>query len=691
MLRPATALGLLLLTVLHLSVLASTVPAATFTVDSTADAVDAVPGDSICATATAVCSLRAAVQEANATAGADTISVAAGVYLLTLSGSDDIAATGDLDLTEDVTIVGAGSDVTQVSAVPAIRVFELIGPVTVAMTDVAIVGGDATFGAGINASDAGSVLSLTDVKIVSNHASSTGGGLSIAGMLSMLRGEVFSNSAGTGGGGAALVNADIRDSTFRSNVTPDGSVDSDDIIGAGVGTITATNSTFTGIVATLSFCLPPPFPDCTAGPGLNLRNVTAEEVQVYNYGGVSHGPTMIRNSIVLACGGLVVSEGYNLFETSDCFISGDLTGNIVDTPALLHPLGDYGGPTETRPPMALSPAVDAGNPATPGGGGTACDTSDQRQAVRPEGVSCDMGAVETRCGDGAMQTEEECDDGNAINGDGCDNNCTTTGCGNSVVSPGETCDDGNTDDGDCCSSSCLLDVVGTACTDDGNDCTTDFCDGLGSCIYSNVAAGTSCSDANLCTSDEICDGAGTCSGTFCDSCYNCDAFLGCVFPDVCDELLPEKAKIKLKQGSTDEKDQLRVSWKAGFLDKLDFPNVGSGTLQVCVYDGNDEIVFSGMAFDACTSTGDCWTDLSNGFRYKDKNRLPDGLAKMKLKAGNSSRMTASGKGIDLDLAVFPLVTPVRLRAFRALYNNCVAADFTTDQTNSPDQFKAKVP
>ncbi|MDO8615675.1 MAG: CSLREA domain-containing protein [Dehalococcoidia bacterium] len=39
---------------------------ATFTVDSTADAVDDAPGNGVCATAGAVCTLRAAVQETNA-------------------------------------------------------------------------------------------------------------------------------------------------------------------------------------------------------------------------------------------------------------------------------------------------------------------------------------------------------------------------------------------------------------------------------------------------------------------------------------------------------------------------------------------------------------------------------------------------------------------------------------------------
>src|SRR5690606_38888623 len=72
-----------LLTFLLLSaVMVQTAHAATFTVNNTADAPDANPGDGICATASGVCTLRAALQEANAAAGADTINVPAGTYTL---------------------------------------------------------------------------------------------------------------------------------------------------------------------------------------------------------------------------------------------------------------------------------------------------------------------------------------------------------------------------------------------------------------------------------------------------------------------------------------------------------------------------------------------------------------------------------------------------------------------------------
>src|SRR5574341_1748137 len=78
--------------------------AATFTVNSVADLPDAVPGNAACETANGdgVCSLRAAVQEANAFPGADTINLATGTYVLTRAGQDDSASNGDLDITDDL-------------------------------------------------------------------------------------------------------------------------------------------------------------------------------------------------------------------------------------------------------------------------------------------------------------------------------------------------------------------------------------------------------------------------------------------------------------------------------------------------------------------------------------------------------------------------------------------------------------
>src|SRR5437870_10369966 len=58
--------------------------AASFTVNSTLDAVDASPGDGLCADATGACTLRAAIMETNALPGADEITLPAGVYALSI-------------------------------------------------------------------------------------------------------------------------------------------------------------------------------------------------------------------------------------------------------------------------------------------------------------------------------------------------------------------------------------------------------------------------------------------------------------------------------------------------------------------------------------------------------------------------------------------------------------------------------
>jgi CSLREA domain-containing protein len=61
-----------------ISVVAAAANAATFNVTTQNDTLDANPGDGACADGGGACSLRAAIGEANALAGADTIMLPAG-------------------------------------------------------------------------------------------------------------------------------------------------------------------------------------------------------------------------------------------------------------------------------------------------------------------------------------------------------------------------------------------------------------------------------------------------------------------------------------------------------------------------------------------------------------------------------------------------------------------------------------
>lgn len=118
----------------------------------------------------------------------------------------------------------------------------------------------------------------------------------------------------------------------------------------------------------------------------------------------------------------------------------------------------------------------------------------------------------------------------------------TSVCGNGVVETNEDCDDGNLVSGDCCDSSCHFEPPSQSCDWDMNPCTIDHCDGAGSCVLDSYAtSGTSCdADANVCTLDE-CDGSGGCGfvsnaplglvcgddGLFCNGQEVCDGAGSC--------------------------------------------------------------------------------------------------------------------------------------------------------------------
>jgi hypothetical protein len=100
--------------------------AVTFYVDSEIDEVDALPGDGVCATLTGGCTLRPAIQEANALPGEDASEVPAGNYVLAIPGIDeDLAAAGDLDILGDLILTGSGMDETVIDAAGLDRVLEI--------------------------------------------------------------------------------------------------------------------------------------------------------------------------------------------------------------------------------------------------------------------------------------------------------------------------------------------------------------------------------------------------------------------------------------------------------------------------------------------------------------------------------------------------------------------------------------
>src|SRR5690606_29193379 len=78
--------------------------------------------------------------------------------------------------------------------------------------------------------------------------------------------------------------------------------------------------------------------------------------------------------------------------------------------------------------------------------------------VLNNGGSCDgLAPTPPNCGDGTRDSDEECDDGNALSGDGCDARCKMEPyCGDGILDPGEECDGANTSNADGCLETCQI-------------------------------------------------------------------------------------------------------------------------------------------------------------------------------------------------------------------------------------------
>lgn len=221
----AGALVLLLSLTLTGSRLVSAAPAGmTFNVTDLIDVPDVNPGDGKCETAPGnkICTLRGAVQEANALPGPDTINLQAQTtYKLTRVGTDDTALYGDLDVKGELTINGADQTVIDgIGSISHDRVFELTGIVTI--SHVMIVNGKPAPGPG------GAIynhvfLTLTDSTIQNNGTTgASGGGIYNEGTATIIHSQFLSNKAALGG---AIYNAktiNVLNSSFVQNSAENG-------------------------------------------------------------------------------------------------------------------------------------------------------------------------------------------------------------------------------------------------------------------------------------------------------------------------------------------------------------------------------------------------------------------------------------------------------------------------------------
>jgi CSLREA domain-containing protein len=194
----------------------------TFGVNQTSDEVDTATGDGRCVTASGTCSLRAAIQEANADPGPDTIGfLLSDTYTLTRAGMfENAAATGDLDISDDLTIVGA----VYVNGGGIDRVFHLVGTPTVSIVGLNVYGGKLAdgYGDGAGILVSGGSLTITGGYVYGNDGKGWGGGVHVAAGASLTTASspsISGNSAGIGGGvsGAAGSTINLKGAYLNAN------------------------------------------------------------------------------------------------------------------------------------------------------------------------------------------------------------------------------------------------------------------------------------------------------------------------------------------------------------------------------------------------------------------------------------------------------------------------------------------
>jgi len=267
----------------------------------------------------------------------------------------------------------------------------------------------------IDGGQSGSVVSIPATKAnvtlsqftIRNGHGSPGGGISNFGTLTVSNSTISGNNAycpsepchnhGSGGGIFNVGTLTVNNSTVSGNTAQDsgGGIDSYAAATVTNSTITGNSSSFDG--GGIANC---------AGPLLvNNSTVVGNSTPVLG-GGIYHddrfgGTTTIQNSIVAnstsggSCSGTMISNGYNLSSDDTCSFSGP--GDLNNTNAMLGPLQNNGGPTQTMSLLSGSPAIDAGNPNGCTDGLGHLLKTDQRGAPRPDKEDtggCDMGAYE---------------------------------------------------------------------------------------------------------------------------------------------------------------------------------------------------------------------------------------------------------------------------------------------------------
>ena len=331
------------------------------------------------------CSLREAVINANNNdqsgstdcapgSGPDTISLPNGTILLALTGADeDLAATGDLDITSPITINGQGMNQSVIDGNGSDRIFHVLPGADLTLTGMTVQGGQVITGAGGGILNQNGAVALTNVKITGNSALTPGPTLPInLPSLAPLAGAPTVREHIQPNLGQRTSDSPLPELTLSSS--QDQAIDSSPIqptlqaqmavtpprpgVGGGIfssaltGTarLAITNSIISGNDATL-----------TGGGVVNYaRNGMAEAT-------IAAG-SVISNNVSLAAGGLsnlALTDGTIQAVVTDSTIRQNVAGGPSGGGGGLHNLGVFGGQSK----LEVINSTITGNTSAANGGG----------------------------------------------------------------------------------------------------------------------------------------------------------------------------------------------------------------------------------------------------------------------------------------------------------------------------------
>ena len=429
-----------------------------FVVDSTVDSHDGFPGNGICADSGGSCTLRAAIEETNASGGADVIFIPPGNYALDL---------GPLTVLENLSITGAGPEATTIDG-QGLSNLLVIGDVTHAVSfDISrltLTNGNAPLGVGGGAIafHFGSNGVLVNIRVVDNVSAGVGG---VTGKNIVIRDSLFQNNVGIvggasislgqishsrfigntgldGAGGVELTNGMIQNSVIVENISGrhGGGVyafgeivieqtlianNSADNAGGGIfystagGDLTITNTTISGNTAgssgggirfSASFAYKLYMTNITItanvadsdadgnGNGGGFTNLGSDLENVFMRNSILYGNIDISGEAP-DCEGTIVSLDYNIVgDLTACSLLDNLTNTLIGVDPMLLPLAENGGFSWTHALAAGSPAIGTGSCKDQN---DILVLQDQRGFLRPPS-ECDIGAYEDNPYHGAL-------------------------------------------------------------------------------------------------------------------------------------------------------------------------------------------------------------------------------------------------------------------------------------------------